>query len=49
MEWIGFDASLADAAARKGFAEAMQVRARHRRMAHPDLLVGPSLLRAAGL
>ena len=39
---LGFDAGLADAAARKGFAEAMGVGAGHRGVAHPDLLIGPA-------
>src|SRR6185437_8210195 len=48
MKRIGIDAGLADAAACKGFVEAVQVFARHRGMTHPELLIGPSLLLRAG-
>src|SRR6185437_6260902 len=48
MKRIGIDAGLADTAARKGLVEAVQVFARHRGVAHPELLIGPSLLLGAG-
>src|SRR6185437_1781216 len=43
MKRIGVHASLTDAAAREGFAEAMGVGARDRGMSHPDLLTCPAL------
>ena len=45
-ERFGFDAGLADAAAGKGFAEAMRVGAGDGGVAHPDLLVGPAFAAA---
>src|SRR5258708_2260498 len=44
-----FDAGLADAAAREGFAVAVGVGACHGRVAHPDLLIGPAFLLRARL
>ena len=44
----GFDAGLTDAAARERLADAMRIGPGHRRMAHPDLLVGPAFLRRPG-
>src|ERR1700719_3568449 len=43
------DARLSDAATRKGFAVAVGVGTRDRRMPHPDTLIGPALLLRAGM